>query len=233
MIDDRRKLVNFLFNEVMDVIEKHHVKTWVDQGSLLGTYRDGKFIDYDSDIDFGIFMKDTLPLFSALLDLQKLGYVTRIHVSDVVIIKEDFPMTFVVYQPMPDDHYFHIDYHCTTLSQLNIPYWRCRWRYTLEQIHDSVTYDKYQTRLCPLEHKAHQRTQDSPLMKKTIQFICTNLWRALGGQYWGYHVPKKFYDKLETLTILNHEVTIPSHTEEYLAFRYGSDWRTPKKDWNI
>ena len=110
VIGNRRNFVNFVFNEVMDVLEKHRVRTWIDQGTLLGAYRDGKFIGYDSDIDFGILMKDTSPLFSALLDLQKLGYVTRIHCSDVTIIKEDFPMTFVVYQPMPDDYYFHIQF---------------------------------------------------------------------------------------------------------------------------
>lgn len=29
------------------------------------------------------------------------------------------------------------------------------------------------------------------------------------------------------------EFKIPSPVEEYLTYRYGEDWKTPKKDWRF
>ena len=29
------------------------------------------------------------------------------------------------------------------------------------------------------------------------------------------------------------EFRIPAETEEYLSYRYGKDWRIPKRDWVI
>ena len=233
MIADRREFVNAVFKEIIDVLNKHNVRTWIDQGTLLGCYRDGKFIDHDLDIDFAMLMNDIPQLFSALLDFQKLGYITRVHCSDITIIKNEFPVTFAVYQLMPDEFYFHIDYPSTTLSQLNINYWRCRWRYTLEILHDAIAYNGYQTRRCDYENQAYELTRRSDTMQKIAKFILTNAWRVLGGRYFGYHTPRKYFDSLSSLNVLRKTVLIPSNAEEYLAFKYGSDWRTPKRNWHI
>lgn len=44
-----------LFNEIMGI---ESVEYWTDYGTLLGIYREGKFIEHDFDIDFGIKQKE-------------------------------------------------------------------------------------------------------------------------------------------------------------------------------
>ena len=52
------------FNSIMD---EANVKYWVDFGTLLGIYRDGKFIEHDFDIDLGMYAKDYNKDIEALL----------------------------------------------------------------------------------------------------------------------------------------------------------------------
>jgi phosphorylcholine metabolism protein LicD len=57
---------------------------------------------------------------------------------------------------------------------------------------------------------------------------------AVGGekQYARKAVPARFYDTLETLVFEGKTFAVPSCPTEYLALRYGADWRTPRTDWN-
>ena len=45
-------------------------------------------------------------------------------------------------------------------------------------------------------------------------------------------IPASFVDELDTFVFEGHEYSIPNHVEDYLALRYGSDWRTPKQYWH-
>ncbi len=47
--------------EVCEALRKQGIKHWLSSGTLLGIYRDGKFIDGDTDIDIGI-MSDKVPI---------------------------------------------------------------------------------------------------------------------------------------------------------------------------
>ena len=47
--------------EVCDALKKQGIKHWLSSGTLLGIYRDGKFLKDDSDIDIGI-MTDEIPV---------------------------------------------------------------------------------------------------------------------------------------------------------------------------
>jgi len=48
-----------------------------------------------------------------------------------------------------------------------------------------------------------------------------------------YHVqPIKFFQKLKTIQFYNIPFKIPSNTEDYLAHRYGPNWKKPDSDFN-
>lgn len=46
-----------------------------------------------------------------------------------------------------------------------------------------------------------------------------------------FSIPKHFVENLSTITLYNMEFPAPSPVEEYLEYRYGEDWKTPKKDY--
>lgn len=44
---------------------------------------------------------------------------------------------------------------------------------------------------------------------------------------------KKFLEKTESITFYGKTVPVPSHPEKFIEAKYGKDWRTPKKEWNV
>ncbi len=53
----------------------------------------------------------------------------------------------------------------------------------------------------------------------------------LGSKYVKVAVPENYFLKLSKIMFYGMEFKVPTKTEEYLAFRYGSDWRIEKKDY--
>ena len=41
-----------------------------------------------------------------------------------------------------------------------------------------------------------------------------------------------YFDKLEAYSFLGTEYPVPANSEDYLAYRYGENWRKPIKSWN-
>ena len=45
-------------------------------------------------------------------------------------------------------------------------------------------------------------------------------------------IPASYVDELDSFHFNGHDYAIPNRAEEFLALRYGADWRTPKKYWH-
>lgn len=60
--------------EMLDILDTNEIKAFPIGGSLLGLYRDGKFMDYDKDADIGIFIRhyeDVFKIVSILCKVPK------------------------------------------------------------------------------------------------------------------------------------------------------------------
>ena len=59
------------------------------------------------------------------------------------------------------------------------------------------------------------------------------------GNYYDYYTRRwmsfaaKYLDKLENTKLGDFVFPVPSLSEDFLKAKYGSDWRTPKKEWNV
>lgn len=62
-IKERAKLLEKNLQNIVSICKKHNVRYWLDGGTLLGPYRDKKFIEGDSDNDIGIRIEDVTPEF--------------------------------------------------------------------------------------------------------------------------------------------------------------------------
>ena len=49
---------------------------------------------------------------------------------------------------------------------------------------------------------------------------------------YSWRVPLKFLDKLKKKRFRSFRVLIPHKSKEYISFRYGKDWMTPRSNWN-
>jgi len=57
------------------------------------------------------------------------------------------------------------------------------------------------------------------------------IFRRMGGKLFLLKVPQKHFEKLESTEFYGMNFFVPSLTQKYLEFRYGKDWRIPKKKW--
>lgn len=58
------------------------VMFWLDYGTLLGVYRDGKLISYDTDVDVGVFLEDYTPEIIKALERHGFLYERKIVVDE-------------------------------------------------------------------------------------------------------------------------------------------------------
>ena len=52
---------------------------------------------------------------------------------------------------------------------------------------------------------------------------------------WGKNAfhKKEFFDNLEKIEFYGESISVPSNYREFLKVKYGDDWETPKKKWNV
>jgi LicD family len=67
---------------IHDVFKKHKLQFWLSEGTALGFRRDNDFIEWDDDLDIGVWSKDVPKLKKAIKDLKEKNFVvgeTRIN----------------------------------------------------------------------------------------------------------------------------------------------------------
>lgn len=86
---------------LMPVLEKYGIKTQLAAGSLLGAMREHDFITHDEDIDLNILEEEKDLLFTALHDLEMLGFkVARYDRRGLIsIIRNGEYIDFYIFSP--------------------------------------------------------------------------------------------------------------------------------------
>ena len=82
-----------------------------------------------------------------------------------------------------------------------------------------------------------RKTQQVVFFNKDEVIFDMCLWRKKGDFYYNYlpelglkvrKHPSRFYDVIDTLVFNDVKYSIPKDIEDWLAYQYGGDWRTPK-----
>ncbi len=74
------------------------------------------------------------------------------------------------------------------------------------------------------------------IIKDTVE-IDINLYR-LNNQYWKsnrhkvFEIPYEFFENLKKIDFLEMKIYVPCNVEDYLAYQYGKNWRTPIQDFH-
>jgi len=212
--------------EVKEIFDKHGIVFWLDFGTLLGAVRESKFISWDHDIDLGAWCKEGNEIFSACMELEKGGFriiwghsmdssLTPFHIS---IFKKEGRVGIGIWLYYLNDNSAIIEYsiyqHAGLLCNLFMfPQYVDVYRLSyLTKILLKINY------LLPY-----------PLREKVAKFLHFVAVKMGWHKKVLFVVPYNYFKNLATIKFYGMEFNIPSKAEEYLVYKYGKDWKIPKK----
>ena len=211
--------LNDRLSEVDQILTKLHLQAMVDSGTLLGLIRDGDVIAFDNDLDLTAvnWSESDVARFTRLL--KDCGFVTR---HTLFAGKQTALDGWRRGDPL------HINVSLFS-SQAHGFFWKFGWISTAK----TQRLSPHSGSLRPLLRQLVRLRRHSQSWQSLVSSI-DQLWllnprshRALG--LWV--IPEHFFTELASLGELS-ALKIPAAVEEYLAYTYGEDWRTPSRSWN-
>lgn len=214
--------------EVKEVFDKAGIKFWLDHGTLLGAVRDGKIIEWDTDIDLGAAYDNIDKIISVFPELEKRGFNVFLDFcydkhSVLHITRFDCNASVLLFRVI-DDNAWAIDLTGENLITKflipNLIIMLSQRAYAKPQGIFVGKVLKYYLSLLP------------PALKRYFCDMAWSVWERCGGKYAAIAVPKRYVEKLETIEFYGMKFNIPSEAEKYLEYIYGTNWRIPKKEWD-
>lgn len=217
-----------VLKRVKEILDEHDIVYWLDQGTLLGAVRDGKFIPWEHDIDLGTWQENVVNIVSAFQkhrDRFRI-YLFENHVN-IAIIREGVYVDIRAFRITGDK----ATLECALLKQTVAGY---------------VTEHLFQL-LLSLPYMEVNRKElkvpfiTMPLLKiiRALPFslgvrltkIAEIIHKKIGSVPTSVVVPGNYYTNLSTIRFYGMEFKVPAATEEYLTYKYGEDWNIPKRHW--
>ena len=211
--------------KIKKILDKHEVEYWLDEGTLLGAVREKKFIAWDHDIDLSIWYKDIekiIPLFPKIRDIG----------AEVCFFKWKKHIKLVGKGYTIDINLYHLKDKKATRT------WYAQNKFG--QILDYLIWTLHLNNAESRESKAPLSITKAlvgfsnmiPIwMIKNILKILLKLYETGGCTPLQMAVPSDFFKDFTTLEFYGMTFKVPKKTEEYLQYRYGKDWRIPRRDY--
>jgi len=208
--------------EVKDVFDKVGVTFWLDTGTLLGAVRDGKIIEWDTDIDLGTWYNDLAKLLFTFPELKKRGFNITLNRKWAVMTIRKFDCNINVSLYHKRDGYAWKIWRVPKKRMITRILDRC---VNISNLKIYATQERIFTR--KIKHLS------SLLPSASKQFVADMAWLALHrlGCMIPTVIPKHYFEKLSSIRFYGMQFNVPSDVEKYLEYRYGSDWKTPKRKW--
>ena len=215
--------------ELLDsFFSSRNIEFWLEAGTALAAYRDGKVFAWEHDIDVAIW-REKVP------DLDELTNFFHDENFDV-IIQKSLPFLDNIIQLKVKDreksNVFDIDIYLYS-RQNNYAY--MRWIQKPEGFFGPLKKNilfLLRNIINPKNDKWIRRSKYFPrtLINKFFR-IYLNVYVYFSSCIY-HRFPVEYFDKLKNINFYGIEVKIPYHTEKFLIHRYGENWRTPDSKFN-
>ncbi len=219
--------------QVKEVLDKYKVNYWLDMGTLLGAIRDGKIIEWDSDIDLSVWYEDYSRIAAICLKLRAEGFDVLLNThSEIAIKKEDCRITINFYHLSNNKAIKVFVIPKNLLGRLI--------QHLTHHLHFFLIISKYDE-VDPKSRfliKAFSKinlmmpyTLRRYFIKRMAESIILKLDKNIGSKYFISVVPSHYFNNFSKIKFYEMEFKTPTKTDEYLTYRYGKNWRVPKKNY--
>jgi hypothetical protein len=232
----REKIMVENLKDIKEIFDKYNIKFWLNQGTLLGAIREGKIIRWDRDVDLGMMAEDFERNSLAFLEIKEKGFFLN---EPLFSVFKMFTLNFFrfgynvginPYSILDKDTLVALHPNLTSKNPIVHSLW---FLYRLLESNGRATvpankfrfiaavFIKHFVSLLPLRLK-------KIIAKKLIKTLTENNFFVPRWEI----VPRNYFEKFKTIKFYDMEFRIPFNAEEYLEYKYGPDWKTPKREWN-
>lgn len=211
--------------KIKKILDKHNINYWLDEGTLLGAVREKKLIEWDYDIDLSIWYEDLEKIIPLFDEISKAGveicfFEWKKHID---LVDKGYKIDINLYH-LEDQKATRMWYAHNKLGQI-LDYFI----WVLHIKNAEVKISKIPLFITKILVKLSNNLPNS-INKKFIE-ILFKIYENKGCEHVKMAVPSHFFTDLSTLEFYDMTFKVPKKTEEYLEYRYGKNWRIPKKDY--
>jgi len=229
----KEKLAIEALKQVCKVLDNQNIEYWLDMGTLLGAIRNGKIIEWDSDIDLSAWYKNYLKIASACIRLTDDGFEVHFRTRSEIAIKKNNCRISINFYTLSNNkaiidfarqknqigYLIRIITHYLNLFLISSNYSKINFK--------SRTLTKI---LIKISINMHGIIREN-LINGMIKEIIFSIDKRIGSNYIYSIVPKHYFLNLENIKFYGVNYKIPGETEKYLSHRYGKNWKKPKRDY--
>lgn len=244
MLDDESDNIQTLmslFKDLKEIFDKNNIEFWLIYGALLGIVREGRLLPWDRDIDIAIWERSLPKIESALKEFHDKRITVHFsesgHVSFNQGNKHISAMMFSNHGDVATRCTFtHMHKFKRTSDGIQLREGVIRLTHTLKYIRwiltnpefvgDSPQFITRNIQDYLLRFSFSMPNSLRLLLKEIIEHILN-----IGCDFFIEDVPSKYFDELSEIEFYDLKVKAPFDKEGYLVHKYGTDWRTPKKDY--
>lgn len=232
------KLVLKNLREMKEVFDEFGIKYWLDYGTLLGAVRDGKIIEWDLDIDLGMWDNDRGKVLLATPELKRRKFDVELNSPlepyHIHLNRFRCLIDIQLYQVKDDKAIWPFRVRGALPTPINIISRALSTVHVILLSHDlfMLVQDKYKFIIKILDHSLSLLP---PKLKKLLLniLVCwTEVLLRRSHANFLLITPKRYFEKLGTIKFYGMTFNIPSDVEDYLKYHYGEDWKMPKKKWS-
>lgn len=216
-----------LLRQVKEVLGKHNIEFWLDCGTLLGAVREGKFLPWEYDIDLGAWYDD-------FPDNVKKSISNKLCAKNLEVYIFRNYMNIRKRLAVLDINFYHLHNSNAIYPQLKDPI--CKFLNYFSHILQApwnyqVCNEKSRTkRFIRYFMIGFARITPFSLRKQIAQILSRGYGKNRSGNIL-WIVPNSYFLDLSTIKFYGMEFKAPAKAREYLTYRYGKDWRIPRKNW--
>ncbi len=207
---------------------KHSLNWWVEAGTALAAWRDGKMMPWDHDIDVAIWYEDcpserdwlnyfddstveitfqkNLPYLDNLIQIRKKNPLDTAFIDvDVYLYKRHQGEALMRWLHNPTGRFSNLKrFLFLVVTQL----------------------------VAPRSEKWQNRAKFLPIPIIKILFFAYLSFYMATSKCRYHRFPERFFDELQSVKLCGEWVKISRHADEYLEHRYGPHWRKPDPNFN-